>query len=368
MSDILQIPEELVTALLQWYPPHARDLPWRRDREPYHVWLSEIMLQQTRVEAVKGYYQRFLAQLPTIEALSQAPEAQVLKLWEGLGYYNRARNLQRAATQVMEQFGGVFPSHHADIVTLAGIGVYTAGAIGSICFELPTPAVDGNVLRVIARVLDLHESVDLPKVKAQITQALAAVYPQGQCGMFTQALMELGATVCIPNGAPHCGECPLYHLCKGHARQTAAQLPVRKEKKARVHSQMTVFVFLCEDTAAIDKRPPHGLLAGLWQFPNEPGTLTPEEAIHAAEKYGVQPTLLLKSVERTHVFTHREWEMTCYFFRCKQQVPDLTWANAKAMQNTYALATAFRTFYDAFPDDFWPTNPTDSANTAAGTA
>ena len=223
--------QALPELLLPWYAGTARDLPWRHDREPYHVWLSEIMLQQTRVEAVKGYYNRFLTALPTIEQLANAEENLLLKLWEGLGYYNRVRNLQKAAQIITDEYGGRFPQRYADILALPGIGTYTAGAIASICFEQPTPAVDGNVLRVIARLTEDFAVIDTPQKKREITAALAAVYPAGHCGAFTQSLMELGAVVCVPNGVPNCAACPLEPLCRAHKNGTEQLLPVRRGEK-----------------------------------------------------------------------------------------------------------------------------------------
>ena len=222
---------QLPGALLPWYGENKRNLPWRQDKDPYHIWVSEIMLQQTRVEAVKPYYARFLSTLPTIEALANAPYEQVQKLWEGLGYYSRARNLQMAAQVICREHGGVFPNEYDKIRALPGIGDYTAGAIGSICFEMPTPAVDGNVLRVVSRLCAMPDCVDEPKVKRAVTEALRKVYPSGKCGAFTQSLMELGATVCVPNGAPHCAECPLAHLCLAHAAQEELSYPNKPPKK-----------------------------------------------------------------------------------------------------------------------------------------
>ena len=200
MNDIFS---QLPGLLLPWYEKNRRELPWRQDKEPYHVWLSEIMLQQTRVEAVKGYYARFLEALPTATDLAEASEETLYKLWEGLGYYTRVRNLQKAARQIVELHNGRFPTSYDDIRALAGIGDYTAGAICSICFDLPTPAVDGNVLRVCTRLTLDPSPIDKPATKKALTEALAAVYPK-ESGTFTQALMELGATVCVPNGAPKC--------------------------------------------------------------------------------------------------------------------------------------------------------------------
>ena len=219
--------KQLPGLLLPWFAEHRRDLPWRRDREPYHVWLSEIMLQQTRVEAVRGYYLRFLERLPDIAALASAPEDVLLKLWEGLGYYSRVRNLQKAAQCVMEQHGGEFPRELPAIRALPGIGDYTAGAIASICFEAPAAAVDGNVLRVILRLTACADSPADVRVRRRIGEELSAVYPAGHCGDFTQALMELGATVCLPNGAPQCGACPLRALCEAHAQGAELQFPTK---------------------------------------------------------------------------------------------------------------------------------------------
>ena len=233
---------QLPTLLLPWYEANKRDLPWRQDREPYHVWLSEIMLQQTRVEAVRSYYIRFLAALPTVRALAEADPEQLNKLWEGLGYYSRVRNLQKAAKQIMDLHSGIFPSDHEEIRKLAGIGDYTAGAVGSICFGLPTPAVDGNVLRVCSRLTADSSPIDKPQTKKALTASLAEIYPEGRCGDFTQALMELGATVCVPNGAPKCEACPLSAICLAHRDSLETELPIKTAKKPRRQEQMTVFV------------------------------------------------------------------------------------------------------------------------------
>ena len=230
---------QTVQPLLGWFQAHARALPWRADREPYHVWLSEIMLQQTRVEAVRGYYARFLAAAPDVFALAALPEAQLLKLWEGLGYYNRARKAQACAQEIVAR-GGVWPDTVEGLLALPGIGPYTAGAIASICFERPAAAVDGNVLRVCARVLDDATPIDSAAHKAALTAALSACYPAGRCGDFTQALMELGATVCGPNRAPQCEVCPIAALCLARAHGTAAALPVKAPKRAKRAEDYTV--------------------------------------------------------------------------------------------------------------------------------
>ena len=249
MEPISHLPERLLT----WYQAHHRDLPWRQDREPYHVWVSEIMLQQTRVEAVKGYYARFLSRLPTVSDLAEVPEPELLKLWEGLGYYTRARNLKKAAIQIMTEFHGKFPRDYAAIRSLPGIGDYTAGAICSICFEEKTPAVDGNVLRVVSRICDDHRCTDDPKVKRSITSSLAEIYPE-EAGAFTQSLMELGAMVCLPNGAPLCEQCPMLDLCLARMHNTISELPVRKPKKPRRQEDMTVFLLSCGGKIALERR------------------------------------------------------------------------------------------------------------------
>ena len=340
-----EILSALPERLLPWFSGHARALPWRRDREPYHVWVSEIMLQQTRVEAVKGYYDRFLAALPDIAALAAAQPEKLTKLWEGLGYYSRVRSLQTAAQQIMAQHGGVFPRDYADIRALKGIGDYTAGAIASICFGQPTPAVDGNVLRVVSRLTGDARSISEESTKKAVREALAEVYPAGACGEFTQALMELGATVCLPNGAPACERCPMAELCRSRDGGWK-ELPVKAKKKTRRKEQLTVFLLRCGDCTAVRKREETGLLAGLWEFPNVPGHLTETEAVAQAERWGAHPQELRSSVHRSHIFTHVEWEMLCYCLRCGEMPPEFVWADEAALQSEIALPSAFRMFRD----------------------
>ncbi len=336
--------QALPPLLLPWYAGHARDLPWRRDREPYHIWLSEIMLQQTRVEAVKGYYARFLAALPDIPALAAADAELVNKLWEGLGYYARARNLHRAAREIVSRYGGMFPRDYAAIRALPGIGDYTAGAIGSIAFELPTPAVDGNVLRLASRLMASDACVDDPKVKRDVGAALARVYPPGQCGAFTQSLMELGATVCVPNAAPLCGQCPAREICLAYAQGRQLQLPVRAEKRRRRVEEKTVWIFQCGGFVALRKRPEAGLLAGLWQLPEAPGKLEPGEAMAMAAQWGVKPLDLARQTEKRHIFTHITWEMRGYYVRCAAMPERFTWAAEEQLRRTYSVPTAYRQF------------------------
>ena len=306
------------------------------------MWLSEIMLQQTRVEAVKPYYGRFLLELPTIGALAEADEEQLYKLWQGLGYYSRARNLQKAARIIMREHGGVFPNEYGRILSLPGIGPYTAGAIASICFDMPVPAVDGNVLRVIARIESVKEDVALPAVKKAVTDALARIYPKKDCGDFTQGLMELGATVCVPNGKPKCGECPLMDICKSFQNGLTGEIPVKRPPKARKRENITVLLLDCGGKLAVRKRGEKGLLAGLWEFPNHAGRLTGEQALSLAEKWGAGPEKIQEAVEKTHIFTHIEWKMKFYLIFCKNKPKLFEWAAAEELRERHAIPAAFQ--------------------------
>ena len=336
----------LINVLPGWFSAHARALPWRADREPYHVWLSEIMLQQTRVEAVKGYYARCLAAVPDIPALAAADPELLHKLWEGLGYYSRVRNLQRAAQVILDRHGGRFPTEYREVRALPGIGDYTAGAICSICFDQPTPAVDGNVLRVVTRLTADGRCTDEPTVKADLRAALAAVYPSPGAGILTQALMELGATVCVPNGAPACESCPGAPFCAARAEGTWQRYPVRAQKRPRRVEQRTVLVLACDGALALRKRKASGLLAGLWVFPTVPGWLEAQEVLDLAAAWGLRPRSLGKQVERTHVFTHVQWELRCFYLNCGCRGEGFTWAEEAELDGTYALPTAFRMFRD----------------------
>ena len=349
--------KNMMEALLAWYPEHARDLPWRKDREPYHVWLSEIMLQQTRVEAVREYYARFLNALPDIPDLAEVDDDRLMKLWQGLGYYNRARNLKKAAEVICRDYDGSFPKEFEEIRNLPGIGDYTAGAIGSICFDLPTPAVDGNVLRVYARLLADSSNIDKASTKKTVKEALAAVYPREHAGMATQSLMELGACVCVPNGAPKCESCPLAHLCFSKKQGTWNDFPVREKKKKRRQEIKQVYVLLCEDKVAIVKRPEKGLLSGLWEFPNRdlPDVIENEKkktqlAADTVTSYAAEPLRLMMYTEYTHIFTHVEWEMTAYYFECAHMPDVFTWVTRDELEADYALPSAFAPFVKKLPE------------------
>ena len=335
----------LPEALLPWYALNRRDLPWRKDKEPYHIWVSEIMLQQTRVEAVKGYYSRFLSALPTVASLANVDDDELHKLWEGLGYYSRVRNLKKAAQQIMERHNGIFPATYSEISALAGIGPYTAGAICSIAYDLPTPAVDGNVLRVIARLTDDDTPIDKPAFRKEITDQLTNVYPD-RAGDFTQALMELGATVCGPNRKPDCGNCPCNTFCLGYARGTAELLPIKKAKPQRRIEEKTVFILSCDGSYALRKRSEKGLLAGLWEFPNVTGKLSLEDSLAKVEQSGIKPKELIRQVEKKHIFTHIEWHMSGIYMEVKEKEGAYVWMCADEINADAALPTAFRQFWE----------------------
>ena len=302
----------IVKPLVNWYRENKRDLPWRHNPDAYRVWISEIMLQQTRVEAVKGYYDRFLKALPTVKDLAEAEEDKLLKLWEGLGYYNRVRNMQKAAQQIMVDHAGRFPDTYEEILQLKGIGNYTAGAISAFAYGIPKPAVDGNVLRVISRITGSYEDIMKQSVRKKIESALEQVIPTDAASDFNQGLIELGAIVCVPNGGPKCEQCPVKEYCIAHAENLTAEIPVKKKAKARKIEERTVLIFKDGKQIAIRKRPAKGLLAGLYEFPNLEGKLSMDEVTEYSKKIGLMPVRVQKLPEATHIFSHIEWHMTGY--------------------------------------------------------
>lgn len=330
----------IIEPLLEWYEQNKRELPWRQTRDPYRIWVSEIMLQQTRVEAVKPYYERFLQTLPTIQALAEADEETILKLWEGLGYYSRVRNMQKAARQIMEQHSGQIPADHAALLKLTGIGPYTAGAIASIAFDLPFPAVDGNVLRVMSRVTADASDISLAATKKDWEQRLAEIMLPRYAGALNQALMEIGATVCLPNGQPKCDVCPLRKNCTAYAKGQTQLFPVKAEKKARVQEFLNVFFCVEGDKIAITKRPSKGLLSGLWELPNASRELA---APIALQVWGILDAELQPMRTQKHIFTHVEWHMDCYFVQVlRKHDSELLWRTQAEIESDYALPSAFR--------------------------
>ena len=329
--------------LLEWYGEHARRLPWRSDPTAYHVWVSEIMLQQTRVAAVLDYYRRFMDAAPTVEELAQMPDEQLMKLWQGLGYYSRARNLKKAAEQIVERFGGEFPSEYGDIRSLPGVGDYTAGAIASIAFGQAVPAVDGNVLRVVSRLTADPSDITLPATKRQVAEKLGEIIPTARPGQFNQAMMELGATVCIPNGAPLCEKCPAAEVCLARQKGLTDKLPVKPPKKGRKIEERMVFLVFRGDKVALHKRPAKGLLAGLWEFPNE---LAPAD--DALNRWGIEGVAVSGDTGR-HIFTHMEWHMTAVTVEAEHdRLPEgWVWADRRELERRYAVPNAFRAFETA---------------------
>lgn len=311
LSEMDRIPGPL----LDWYSQMKRALPWREEPEPYHVWLSEIMLQQTRVEAVKPYYDRFLKALPDISSLAEAKEEVLLKLWEGLGYYNRVRNLQKAAKQIVNDYNGRMPEDWEELKKLPGIGSYTAGAVASIAYGKKAPAVDGNVLRVLSRVtLDGRDILEA-KTKRSVEQELLRIIPEERPGDFNQAMMELGATVCLPNGRPKCGECPLGGFCLAYEKDCTTDYPKKTPKRARTIEEKTVLVLQDETRAALTRRDNKGLLAGFYEFPCLPGKRSKEQVLAYLKELGFASLHIKEIGEAKHVFTHKEWHMTGYCVR-----------------------------------------------------
>ncbi|MBR4873968.1 MAG: A/G-specific adenine glycosylase [Clostridia bacterium] len=336
---------QAVEPLVAWYRENWRPLPWREEPTPYHVWVSEIMLQQTRIAAVIPYYHRFLAAYPTVEALAATDDETLMKLWEGLGYYSRARNLKAAALRVVRDFGGRFPADRKTLLTLPGVGDYTAGAIASIAFGAPEPAVDGNVLRVVSRLCDFHGDVSLPESKRLVSDALRAVYPSGaDATALTQGLMELGERVCGPAGRPACVECPLSPVCLGLARNTVDSLPVKSGKKPRRIEERTVLLVRCGDRYVIRQRPEKGLLAGLWEFPAEEGSRTEKEAADLAQSMGVKVREIQFATTAKHVFTHVEWHMKGYLVTCDTPPEGAILATREELLSRYAIPRAYAAF------------------------
>ena len=341
---------EWIDQLTRWYDQNARDLPWRHTRDPYKILVSEVMLQQTRVKAALGYYLRFIDACPDVYALSRLPEDELMKLWEGLGYYSRARNLKKAASAVAETWNGVFPADYQKLLSLPGVGPYTAGAVGSIAFGLKEPAVDGNVLRILSRIAGISAPVDLPATKQSAAEALALLYPAQRRGDFAQSLMELGATVCLPNGAPKCGACPAALLCFARENGAVAHFPVKSGKKPRRVENHTVLLLVCGDELALRRREGDGLLGGLWELPNAPGSLDAQHALDLAAEWGAKPLKLTRQFSRAHIFTHIRWEMTCYVMECCVRSPRFVWTDRAGLEKDYALPSAFRKLLEGLYD------------------
>ncbi|WP_075876958.1 A/G-specific adenine glycosylase [Merdibacter massiliensis] len=328
--------------LLRWYRKEHRDLPWRRQVSAYRTWVSEIMLQQTRVEAVIPYYERFLAVLPTLRDLALVDDDLLHKLWEGLGYYNRVRNMKKCAQACVEQYDGELPKTYAQLCTLPGIGPYTAGAIASIAYQERVCAVDGNVLRVFSRILANEEDVSKEITKKHYRDYVSAFLPNAEdAGDFNQAIMELGALICMPNKTPDCERCPLSLQCKAHRRGVEDQFPKKGEKKARRVEEYTVLVFVYKNRIALVQRPSKGLLANLYGFPMKEGKLDQKQIV---EMYP-QSQQIIALHPHVHIFSHVEWHM--HAFLIETMDTDHHYHSIEEIEDNYAIPTAYRTFYDA---------------------
>ena len=347
--------EILVQPLLAWFEGHARTLPWREDVTPYRVWVSEIMLQQTRVEAVKPYFERFLKELPSVESLAGCQEDTLLKLWEGLGYYNRVRNMQAAARQVMEDYGGKIPSEYKELLKLKGIGHYTAGAIASIAYGVAVAAVDGNVLRVISRVTGDDRDIMKQQVRTNMEIELKKIIPRDRAGAFNQALMELGATICVPNGKPFCGDCPWKEICVAKKEGLTALLPVKSKPAKRRLEKRTVLLIQDGERLLIRKRPERGLLAGMYEFPNELGYMDIKSVVSYVKEQGLKPLYVEPVLDSKHVFSHVEWHMKGYLVRVEPvDGVDMgrVFAEVLDLKERYAVPAAFAAYMQYL--DIWP--------------
>ena len=345
MTENERLIRDCIPRIISWYASARRDLPWRRDPTPYQVWVSEIMLQQTRIGAVLGYYERFLHTFPTVEALASADDDVLMKLWEGLGYYSRARNLKKAAGIIVCDYGGRLPDTARELKKLPGIGDYTAGAIASIAYGQPEPAVDGNVLRIVMRLFACGDDITDPKVKANVTELLRAHYPAGrEAALLTEGIMELGEVLCLPSGEARCEDCPVRELCRAHTVGEVSHYPVKTPKKERRQEKRTVLLLHCGEKYALRRRPNRGLLAGLWEFPNVEGWLTEEEVTAWVADQGSVVLSCAPCGEAKHIFTHLEWHMRGYDVSCEREIPGYEWMTSAQIRESCSIPTALRAF------------------------
>jgi len=340
------IKQEMVNNIINWYQKNKRMLPWRKDKNPYHIWISEIMLQQTKIEAVKKYYNRFIQEIPDVKNLSKIEEERLLKLWEGLGYYTRARNLQKAAKIITNELNGKFPTKYEELIKLPGIGEYTASAITSISFQEQVATVDGNVLRVMMRILNSKENVLEEAVRKKVTKALTETlkkYNVKHPGDFNEGMMELGETICIPNTKPICNECPIKNFCKAYKENTQETLPIRIKKNRKKEENLTVFLIIYQNKVAVSYREEKGLLHHMYEFPNINKKLTKQEteaylkSLHITGK-------ITKGPSHTHIFTHKKWKMQSYIIELTKEIKTYKFYTIKEIEENLALPTAFVPF------------------------
>ena len=333
-------------SLLLWYEQNARILPWREKPEPYRVWVSEIMLQQTQVLTVLPYFERFIQALPEIKDLALAEESKLLKLWEGLGYYNRVRNMQKTARILINQFDGKLPEDYELLLKLPGIGAYTAGAIASIAFNKRKAAIDGNVLRVFSRVKGSYEDIEKPAIKVEFQNLALKLQPINRPGDFNQALMELGAKICLPKAAPLCTRCPLSSLCIAYRDQTTGEIPVKTTKKKRKLEMRSILIIRTNEQVLLRQRPEKGLLAGLWEPLNIEGFTSEEVVLEILEELGLYPLSIRRIEHAKHLFTHIEWQLQGYLVEIMEAKPPegFIFAGREAIKNEITLPKAFKAY------------------------
>jgi A/G-specific adenine glycosylase len=338
--------------LLNWYHQNARDLPWRTTKDPYRIWISEIMLQQTRVDTVIPYYLRFVEQFSTIKELAYANDEKLLKLWEGLGYYSRIRNMKKAALILTEHYAGFMPEDPDILRTLPGIGLYTAGAIASIAFGFAVPAADGNVYRVMARLTGDFGDIHVSGTKKRLTDAVIQLLPSERPGDFNQALMELGALVCLPNRVALCDACPVSLLCMANAYGMTQLLPVQASKKERRTEEKTVLILSFGDQYALHKRQNTGLLAGLWELPLLDGNLSEDQCCRLLETFDIKIQSIIPWGKTRHIFSHINWELSGFRIHCvtKGTRKEWKWVTGHELFEVYSIPSAFRFFLDQIDD------------------
>lgn len=340
--------ETMAFPLLEWFDENKRVLPWREDPKPYRVWISEIMLQQTRVETVKSYFERFMNHFPTILDLAEAEEDELLKAWEGLGYYSRAKNLQKAAKILVEQYDAKLPMEQEELLKIPGIGPYTSGAISSIAYGRKAAAVDGNVLRVFMRLLADDSDILKESVKKKTAERVLALMPEERAGDFNQALMELGAMVCLPHGAPKCKECPLMERCAARKQGREEEFPKKSKNKLRKRVKRTILILSYQNQIVLQKRPDTGLLSGLYEFPGLEGIYTKEDIGIYLEQMGVRAEKIKKIERARHIFSHVEWYMQGYYVEISKLTENKVHENMpwifverKTAREQYPIPSAF---------------------------
>lgn len=341
--------QEYIRNLEEWFLENKRVLPWRNDKNPYHVWISEVMLQQTRIEAVISYYERFMRTLPDISSLAKVEDDQLLKLWEGLGYYNRARNLKKAAVMIMDEYRGEFPNTYSEIIKLPGIGEYTASAISSICFGERQVTVDGNVMRVFTRFYNDFSNISKDSTRKMIHDRLLS-FPFLSPGNFNEGLMELGEVICLPNGIPKCDICPLRGGCLSYKNNNYFMFPVKDEKKVKEEIELTVIVPIWEKKTYVRKRKSPGLLHNLYEFYNVVGNKSADEVCELSKEFG-RVKSIKRSICYTHVFSHKKWKMQSYFVFLESVICQDMFFSVSDIEDNFALPTAFSPFFYQFKEE-----------------